>query len=32
VDFVSFVSAVKQIGAFWAILNEPPVYAEPGNR
>lgn len=24
VDFASFVDAVKHIGAFWAILNEPP--------
>lgn len=24
VDFTQFVEAVKQIGAFWAILNEPP--------
>jgi CheY-like chemotaxis protein len=24
VDFASFVEAVKQLGAFWAIFNEPP--------
>jgi CheY-like chemotaxis protein len=24
VDFGRFVDAVKQVGAFWAILNEPP--------
>ena len=24
VDFKQFVDAVKQIGAFWAVLNEPP--------
>lgn len=24
VDFQQFVSAVKQVGAFWAVLNEPP--------
>jgi CheY-like chemotaxis protein len=24
VNFVSFVDAVKQVGAFWAVLNEPP--------
>lgn len=24
VDFVKFVDAVKQVGAFWAVLNEPP--------
>jgi CheY-like chemotaxis protein len=27
VDFHQFVEAVKQIGAFWAVVNEPP----PGN-
>jgi CheY-like chemotaxis protein len=24
VDFAEFVEAVKQVGAFWAIINEPP--------
>jgi CheY-like chemotaxis protein len=24
VDFTQFVDAVKQVGAFWAVLNEPP--------
>lgn len=24
VDFQKFVEAVKQVGAFWALLNEPP--------
>jgi CheY-like chemotaxis protein len=24
VDFGQFVDAVKQVGAFWAVLNEPP--------
>ena len=24
VDFQQFVSAVKQVGVFWAIINEPP--------
>jgi hypothetical protein len=24
VDFEDFMSAVKQLGAFWAIINEPP--------
>jgi CheY-like chemotaxis protein len=24
VDFEQFVTAVKQVGAFWAVLNEPP--------
>lgn len=24
VDFKQFVDAVKQVGAFWAVLNEPP--------
>lgn len=31
VEFASFVDAVKQVGAFWAILNEPPPRSEcPG--
>lgn len=25
VDFQQFVHAVKQIGAFWAVINEPPL-------
>lgn len=25
VDFVQFVAAVRQVGAFWAVLNEPPL-------
>ncbi|MBE7503948.1 MAG: response regulator [Verrucomicrobiales bacterium] len=29
VDFTSFVAAVKQVGAFWAILNEPPPAVTP---
>lgn len=29
VDFQQFVDAVKQIGAFWAILNEPPPEGPP---
>ena len=24
VDFQQFVDAVKQLGAFWAVVNEPP--------
>jgi hypothetical protein len=33
VKFQSFVDAVKQVGAFWAILNEPPPGGVPrGNR
>lgn len=24
VDFAAFVDAVKQVGAFWAVVNEPP--------
>jgi DNA-binding NarL/FixJ family response regulator len=24
VDFHQFVDAVEQVGAFWAIINEPP--------
>jgi CheY-like chemotaxis protein len=26
VDFGEFVKAVKQLGAFWAVVNEPPPY------
>lgn len=26
VDFSEFVTAVKQIGVFWAAVNEPPPY------
>ena len=26
VDFSDFVKAVKQLGAFWAVVNEPPPY------
>jgi two-component system, response regulator len=29
VKFGAFVEAVKQVGAFWAILNEPPVRTTP---
>lgn len=32
VDFSSFVSTVKQVGAFWAILNEPPPASLPPPR
>jgi CheY-like chemotaxis protein len=31
VDFVQFVDAVKQVGVFWAVLNEPPPGTGPGN-
>lgn len=35
VDFHEFINAVKQLGAFWAIVNEPPpgtaVKIYPGN-
>jgi hypothetical protein len=24
VDFQQFIDAVKELGAFWAIVNEPP--------
>ena len=24
VDFRSFIDAVRQLGAFWAVINEPP--------
>lgn len=26
VDFQQFVDAVKQVGGFWAVINEPPPY------
>jgi two-component system response regulator len=29
VDFQQFVDAVKQVGAFWAVLNEPPPGSPP---
>jgi hypothetical protein len=30
VDFTDFVDAVRQIGAFWAVVNEaPPTTASP---
>ncbi len=33
VKFQSFVDAVKQVGAFWAVLNEPPPGSVPrGNQ
>jgi CheY-like chemotaxis protein len=28
VDFSEFVTAVKQLGVFWAVVNEPPPYPE----
>ena len=28
VDFAEFMKAVKQLGIFWATINEPPPYAE----
>ncbi|HWA86589.1 MAG TPA: response regulator [Opitutus sp.] len=31
VDFHSFVEAVKQLGAFWTVHNEPPPQAVPVN-
>lgn len=29
VEFADFVTAVKQVGAFWALLNEPPPAVAP---
>src|SRR5438874_1007109 len=29
VDFVEFTDAVRQLGLFWLLLNEPPVQAGP---
>ena len=33
VDFGDFVSAIKELGLFWAVINEPPpgAIARPGN-
>lgn len=31
VKFLEFVEAVKQVGAFWALLNEPPPGSAPKN-
>src|SRR5207302_871916 len=31
VDFQQFVDAVKQVGAFWAVLNEPPPGSAPAS-
>ena len=31
VDFRDFIEAVRQLGAFWAVVNEPPP-AEPARR
>jgi hypothetical protein len=28
VDFRSFIDAVRQLGAFWAVVNEPPPGAD----
>lgn len=30
VNFSEFITAVKEIGAFWAIVNEPPPFASRG--
>jgi CheY-like chemotaxis protein len=32
VDFQSFMDAVKQLGAFWALFNEPPPGSQPIKR
>jgi CheY-like chemotaxis protein len=29
VHFVDFISAVRQVGVFWALLNEPPPSSQP---
>ena len=31
VDFEQFISAVSQLGVFWALINEPPPATPPGN-
>jgi CheY-like chemotaxis protein len=30
IDFQQFIDAIKQLGLFWAVLNEPPVTAIAG--
>ena len=32
VDFSEFINAVKDLGAFWAVLNEPPPGSIPKKR
>ena len=32
VDFQRFADAVKELGCFWALLNEPPPGSSPSNR
>jgi CheY-like chemotaxis protein len=32
VKFNEFVNAVKQVGVFWAIINEPPPGSQPGGK
>lgn len=32
VDFTAFIDAVKQLGVFWAVINEPPPGAVPRTR
>jgi CheY-like chemotaxis protein len=32
VNFSEFINAVKEVGAFWAIVNEPPPISKGGSR
>ena len=32
VNFSEFITAVKEIGAFWAIVNEPPPFPQRGQK
>jgi hypothetical protein len=32
VKFNEFVNAVKQVGVFWAMINEPPPGSQPGGK
>lgn len=32
VNFSEFITAVKEVGAFWAIVNEPPPFAQRGEK
>ncbi len=32
VDFAEFMNAVKELGVFWALVNEPPPAGRPGTK
>jgi hypothetical protein len=31
IDFVQFVEVIRQVGLFWAVVNQPPPLASPIN-